>query len=60
MSPTDTPGKCLETLIVEFLDNEAGYVRRSNDAYSRECVIDLARLRMFLEATQPETAGTDL
>ena len=56
MSPTDTSEKGLETLIVESLVNEAGYVQGSNDDYSREHVIDLARLRMFLEATQPEAA----
>ena len=56
MSPTDTSEKGLETLIVESLVNEAGYVQGSNEDYSREHVIDLARLRMFLEATQSETA----
>jgi len=56
MSPTDTSEKGLETLIVVYLVNEAGYVQGTNDDYSREHVIDPARLRMFLEATQPETA----
>ncbi len=56
MSPTDTSEKGLETLIVESLVNEAGYVQGSNADYSREHVIDLARLRMFLAATQPEAA----
>ncbi len=54
MSPTDTSEKGLETLIVESLVNEAGYIQGSNDDYSREHVIDLAKLREFLEATQPE------
>ena len=56
MNPTDTSEKGLETLIVESLVNEAGYVQGTNDDYSREHVIDLARMRMFLEDTQPETA----
>ena len=56
MTPTDTSEKGLETLIVESLVNEAGYVPGSNDDYSREHVVDLAKLRVFLEATQPETA----
>jgi len=56
MNPTDTSEKGLETLIVESLVNEAGYVQGSNDDYSREHVIDLAKLRAFLEDTQPETA----
>jgi type I restriction enzyme R subunit len=54
--PTDTSEKGLETLIVESLVNEAGYVQGSSDDYSREHVIDLAKLRAFLETTQPETA----
>ncbi len=56
MTPTDTSEKGLETLIVESLVNEAGYVQGGNDEYSREHVIDPAKLRAFLEATQPETA----
>jgi len=56
MPTTDTSEKGLETLIVESLVNDAGYVQGSNDDYSREHVIDLAKLRSFLEDTQPETA----
>ena len=56
MPTTDTSEKGLETLIVESLVNDAGYVQGSNDDYSREHVIDLAKLRVFLEDTQPETA----
>jgi type I restriction enzyme R subunit len=54
--PTDTSEKGIETLIVDSLVNEAGYVPGSNEDYSREHVIDLAKLRGFLEATQPDTA----
>jgi len=54
--PTDTSEKGLETLIVDSLVNEAGYVPGSNGDYSREHVIDLAKLRAFLEVTQAETA----
>jgi squalene cyclase len=55
--PTDASEKGLETLIVESLTSEAGYVQGSNADNSREHVIDLAKLRAFLEATQPETAA---
>jgi len=53
---TDTSEKGLETLIVESLVNEAGYVQGTNDDYSREHVVDLAKLREFLKSTQPEVA----
>lgn len=56
MSTTDTSEKGLETLIVKSLVNEAGYVQGSNDDYSREHVVDLAKMREFLEATQPKVA----
>ncbi|WP_054033622.1 type I restriction endonuclease subunit R [Desulfatitalea tepidiphila] len=56
MPTTDTSEKGLETLIVESLVKDAGYVLGSNDDYSREHAIDLAKLQAFLEATQPETA----
>mgnify|MGYP006275568435 CR=1 FL=1 len=52
--PTDTSEKGLETLIVESLVNDAGYARGSNADYSREHVVDLAKLREFLEATQSD------
>lgn len=58
MNPaTDTSEKGLEALIVESLISEAGYVLGSNDDYSREHVVDLAKLREFLETTQPEVAA---
>jgi type I restriction enzyme R subunit len=56
MSPTDTSEKGLETLIVESFVNDAGYAQGSNDDYSREHVIDLTRLQMYLKNTQPEKA----
>jgi len=56
MATTDTSEKGLETLIVESLVNEAGYEAGRNEDYDREHVVDLAKLREFLEATQPETA----
>jgi type I restriction enzyme R subunit len=58
MMPTDTSEKGLETLIVDSLVNEAGYEPGSNEDYSREHVIDLAKLRAFLETTQPDTVET--
>ncbi|NIA16388.1 MAG: DEAD/DEAH box helicase family protein, partial [Nitrospiraceae bacterium] len=56
MPTTDTSEKGLETLIVESLVNDAGYVQGSNTDYSREHVVDLSKLREFLEATQPKVA----
>ncbi|TQE98706.1 MAG: type I restriction endonuclease subunit R, partial [Spiribacter salinus] len=56
MPTTDTSEDGLETLIVESLVSEADYAEGSNADYSREHVVDLAKLRAFLEATQPEVA----
>jgi type I restriction enzyme R subunit len=56
MPTTDTSEKGLETLIVESLVNEADYAQGSNTDYSREHVVDLAKLREFLGATQPKVA----
>jgi len=54
MPVTDTTEKGLETLIVESLVNDAGYVQGTNDDYSREHVVDLTRLQEFVKATQPK------
>jgi len=56
MSVTDTSEKGLETLIVESLVNEGGYEPGLNEDYDREHAVDLAKLRTFVEATQPEAA----
>src|SRR6056297_2265340 len=56
ISNTDISEKGLETLIVESLIGEAGYVQGSSKDYSREHVVDLAKLREFIQATQPKSA----
>ena len=57
MTTTDTSERGLETLIVESLARDAGYVLGRSEDYDREHAVDLARLRAFVEATQPEAAS---
>jgi len=57
MSSTDTTEKGLETLIVESLMSDAGYVQGDSPDYDRDHAVDLAQLRAFVTATQPDTAG---
>ena len=57
MSATDTTEKGLEALIVESLVSEAGYVQGESSDYDRDHAVDLAQLRNFMTATQPDTAG---
>ncbi|MHB8709542.1 MAG: type I restriction endonuclease [Desulfuromonadales bacterium] len=52
---TDTTEKGLESLIVQSLVNEAGYVQGDPQDYDREHAVDLAKLLQFLAATQPDT-----
>jgi len=54
--PTDISDQGLETLIVESLVNEAGYAQGTNEDYEPEHVVDLAKLKEFLEATQQDAA----
>jgi type I restriction enzyme R subunit len=54
MPTTDTSEKGLETLIVESLVNEAGYIQGNSNDYDREYAVDLVQLAAFLLATQPE------
>ena len=56
MKSTDTSEKGLETLIVESLVNEAGYVRGESADYDRDHAVDLVQLVVFIRATQPESA----
>lgn len=56
MKSTDTSEKGLETLIVESFVSEAGYVRGESSDYDRGHAVDLAQLRGFVSATQPEMA----
>jgi type I restriction enzyme R subunit len=54
---TDTSEKGLESLIVESLASHAGYVQGRSQDYDRDHAVDLAQLRAFVEATQPQTAA---
>ena len=56
MPTTDISEKGLETLIVESLVSRAGYVQGRSEDYDRDHAVDLARLRAFVAATQPEKA----
>jgi type I restriction enzyme R subunit len=56
MPTTDTSEKGLETLIVESLVSQAGYVRGRSEDYDRDHAVDLAQLQAFVNATQPKTA----
>jgi type I restriction enzyme R subunit len=56
MPTTDTSEKGLETLIVESLVNEAGYVQGKSSDYDRDHAVDLAHLTDFIGATQLESA----
>jgi len=51
---TDTSEKGLETLIVNSLINDSGYVPGDPKDYDREHAIDLAKLIEFAKATQPK------
>ena len=62
MTPTDTSEKGLESIIVASLVEQAGYVQGNPEDYDREHAVDLAQLRQFLAATQPqvcEALGVD-
>jgi len=52
---TDTTEKGLESLIVQSLVDQAGYVQGDSKDYDREHAVDLAKLLNFLATTQPET-----
>lgn len=58
MKQTDTSEKGLETLIVESLVGEAGYVQGESSEYDRDHAVDLAQLLAFIRATQPRSAKT--
>ena len=53
---TDTSERGLESLIVRSLIDESGYAAGDPRDYDREYCVDLAQLRAFLRATQPEAA----
>ncbi len=53
--PIDTSEYGLESLIVESLIEEGGYIQGKPQDYNREYAIDLPLLFRFLEQTQPTT-----
>jgi type I restriction enzyme R subunit len=61
MPTTDTTEKGLESLIVESLIGEAGYVQGGPKDFDREHAIDWPKMLAFLKATQPKAvAALDL
>ena len=56
MPTTDTTEKGLETLIVESLVHDAGYVQGRSEDFDRDHAVDLAQLVKFIKATQPDAA----
>ncbi|AET65213.1 type I restriction endonuclease subunit R [Methanothrix harundinacea] len=57
MSPTDTSEKNLESLIVQSLISEAGYVEGDSKDYDRDHAVDLIKLLEFLLSTQPQAVN---
>jgi type I restriction enzyme R subunit len=57
MPTTDTSEKGLESLIVQSLVDEAKYVQGRSEDFDRDHAVDLAQLRAFIEATQPQAAA---
>jgi type I restriction enzyme, R subunit len=53
MSPTDTSEKGLESIIVNSLVTEAGYVQGTSTYYDRDHAIDIDQLATFIRETQP-------
>lgn len=56
MPKTDTSEKGLETLIVNSLIGDAGYVAGDSKDFDRDHAVDLAKLSDFITATQPNAA----
>ncbi|WP_337175416.1 type I restriction endonuclease subunit R [Paludisphaera sp.] len=52
--PTDTSEKGLESLVVNSLIEEAGYLAGRPEDYDREHAVDLTHLLTFLRSTQPD------
>nr|WP_206107663.1 hypothetical protein [Paludisphaera rhizosphaerae] len=55
--PTDTSEKGLESLVVQSLVQEAGYLPGFPEDYDRDHAVDLSHLFAFLQATQPDVVG---
>lgn len=58
MRTTDTSEKGLESLIVDSLLGDSGYVAGAPSDYDRDSAVDLVKLTAFLRATQADTADT--
>ena len=56
MPTTDTSEKGLESLIVESLVSNAGYLQGESSDYDRDQAVDLVQLVAFITTTQPESA----
>ncbi|MCU0472499.1 MAG: type I restriction endonuclease [Bacteroidales bacterium] len=54
MSPTDTSEKGLESIIVNSLISEAGYLQGISTDYDRDHAIDIVKLTAFIKETQPK------
>ncbi len=52
--PTDMSEKGLETLIVESLVKDSGYVQGRSEDFDRDHAVDTAKLLAFLRDTQPD------
>jgi type I restriction enzyme R subunit len=57
MKPTDTSEKGFESAIVTSFVEQAGYVKGDPQDYDREHAVDLAKLRQFLVAMQPDVVA---
>jgi type I restriction enzyme R subunit len=55
MRTADTSEKGLETIIVNSLVNESGYVQGDPKDYNREYAVDLTKLIDFIKQTQPKS-----
>lgn len=55
MGKTDTSEKGLETIIVESLINDAGYIQGGSEDYDREHALDWKKLCSFLSETQKKS-----
>lgn len=58
MPTTDTSEKGLETLIVDSLINDSGYLAGLPGDYDRDSALDLVKLASFLSETQSDLADT--
>lgn len=57
MTHTDTSEAGLEALIIRSLVEEAQYFQGNPEDYDRDHAVDLAKLTVFLTATQPQAAA---